>query len=384
MMNRIVIGLIGLSAMAVSLVACGGSNGENMSELDRLRLEQQQKKQQSPAENVSRRGLLTPADVDVSAYMPKSKKEVNRSMHRMDNVECAGWYAFAGDTMEIDLTSKGKVKCDIYNVESKRKIKTLTGDGNMTFSCEASAKGIYALQISPVDDEASVQYTVTLPVVKDGTPRPVVNAAVETCRRNDFMAYPVESVKSRDIFPEPKKVGLRSQLKSAFSGSSRVVVAMNIPAGAKSVVYTLRVSNNERTVGTDGELASRLMSNKKKVKILGIPVYEREKNYSIGNLFVDARPATEADAFCNMYVLKGKRDVRTFQDTTSGSSAFNYDVDQSQLGTQSTIGEFPVGKNSTIYLGFENERLRYDTYVWLEAVAFTRDVTYNRPVFSLK
>jgi hypothetical protein len=39
------------------------------------------------------------------------------------------------------------------------------------------------------------------------------------------------------------------------------------------------------------------------------------------------------------------------------------------MGMQSSNGRIPVKGRSVIYLGFENERTRYNNYVWVEVLA---------------
>ena len=96
----------------------------------------------------------------------------------------------------------------------------------------------------------------------------------------------------------------------------------------------------------------------------------------------DTRPPREEDAYCNFYVFKSRSDAKRWQDGTAGGANFSYDVDQSQQGTQSCNGRLiPAKGQSNVYLGFENERFRYDTYIWL--VSLSETTSYTTPTYSI-
>ncbi len=98
----------------------------------------------------------------------------------------------------------------------------------------------------------------------------------------------------------------------------------------------------------------------------------------------DTRPPREENAYCNFYVFKSRSDAKRWQDGTAGGANFSYDVDQSQQGTQSCNGRLiPAKGQSNVYLGFENERFRYDTYIWLEVVSLSETTSYTTPTYSI-
>ena len=74
--------------------------------------------------------------------------------------------------------------------------------------------------------------------------------------------------------------------------------------------------------------------------------------------------------------------ARKFQDGVPASK-LKYHVDYSTLGTQSCNGRIPAKGNKTIYLAFENERMRYNNYVWLEAIGAVPTVEYVTEKYSL-
>ncbi len=71
-----------------------------------------------------------------------------------------------------------------------------------------------------------------------------------------------------------------------------------------------------------------------------------------------------------------------FQDGM-GVSTLKYNIDYSTLGTQSCNGRIPTMGLKTIYLGFENERMRYANYLWIEAVSAVPNTEYFKEKYSV-
>lgn len=218
---------------------------------------------------------------------------------------------------------------------------------------------------------------------KDGkAPVPQVATREVFCKPTDSLAHPVEVLTTKKVFDEPKKIGLRAQIKAYFSGKARSLVAIPVPKDCYALLYSLRVSNNEKSVPTDGKFADRLSASYKSVRLLGVKVYEKESGSGIiDKMLFNTRPPREDDAFCNLYVFDNSKQAKKFQDGTEGSGKYAYDVDLSQMGTQSCNGRLKINGQNVIYMGFENERMRYDTYIWLEVVALKRTTKYMRPIY---
>jgi hypothetical protein len=53
------------------------------------------------------------------------------------------------------------------------------------------------------------------------------------------------------------------------------------------------------------------------------------------------------------------------------------------VGTQSCNGRIPVNGASKLYLGFENVRMRYTNYLWVEAVAVIPTTEYYRTSYRI-
>ena len=119
--------------------------------------------------------------------------------------------------------------------------------------------------------------------------------------------------------------------------------------------------------------------------MLGLPLYEKEKTRGVFmRLLDDNRPIREEDAYCNMYVFRNQTQAKQFQDGTKSASQLNYDVDYSTVGTQSCNGRIPTKGAKTIYLGFENERMRYVNYLWVEVVAVITTTEYYTTKYSVQ
>ena len=52
--------------------------------------------------------------------------------------------------------------------------------------------------------------------------------------------------------------------------------------------------------------------------------------------------------------------------------------------TESCNGRIPTRGAKTIYLGFENERVRFNNYVWLEVVGVVPTTDYFKESYSLE
>lgn len=125
------------------------------------------------------------------------------------------------------------------------------------------------------------------------------------------------------------------------------------------------------------------------VKLLNITanakLYRATRRSGIMEMILDDnRPIREEDAYCSLYVVRSQSEAKGYQDGTLSAAAMNYDVDNSSLGTQSCNGRIPVDGSKTIYLAFENDRMRYTNYLWVEVVAVTPTTEYYRDVYSIR
>ena len=161
------------------------------------------------------------------------------------------------------------------------------------------------------------------------------------------------------------------------------VVAVQVPAGATDILYSMRMSTSEAARAEDGKFHDNLSRSYKRIKFLGLPIYEKTTSNGLLNTILDDnRPLRDEDAYCNLYVFRNQSQAKQFQDGTKKISQLNYDIDYSTLGTQSCSGRIPAKGSKTIYLAFENERMRYTNYLWVEAEAIVPNTVYYRIKYS--
>ena len=310
---------------------------------------------------------------------------ISRRHMKVDAVKRYPYYFKAQDQLRISLTPHGSALVSLFDINHQKRLKQWHVQGTLEEQVTIPSDGIYMIELRPDGGELIADIALSYEGV-DNDKRPRVSERTVSCKQGDFLAEATESVRVSPVFKEPKKVGLRGNLKSIFSGKSRALISVPVPAGSDAILYSLRISTNEKTAPSDGKFADNLSLASKQIKLLGIKVYEKRTISSsvIDRLLFNTRPAREEDAFCNMYILTDATQAKKFQDETASSGHYKYDVEQSQMGTQSCNGELKPKGRKTIYLGFENERMRYDNYIWLEVASLAHTKEYSRPVYFIR
>jgi hypothetical protein len=162
-------------------------------------------------------------------------------------------------------------------------------------------------------------------------------------------------------------------------------VPVQVPAGTTDILYTMRIATSEQDRSSDGEFHDNLTRSYSRIKFLGLPLYERSSSNGLLNtLLDDNRPLREEDAYCNMYLFRSQSQAKQFQDGTKAASLLSYDVDYSTVGTQSCSGRIPMKGTRTVYLAFENERMRYTNYLWVEVVAVVPTTEYYTTKYTIE
>ena len=294
-------------------------------------------------------------------------------------------YLERGDRLIYRIETEKPADVRIYNADSRQLLKSYTGKTLVRDSVNISFSAIYLVQVTP----KTRQYTnikigyKTQDVSRLAGTKSVRVDSVEA-QKGDFMAAPVRGIKMTNLFDEPRKFTLRGQLKAAFSGSYRAIVALQVPVGATDVLYSLRISTNESNKSTDGDFYRDMETSYRRIKVLGLPIYESHRGSGlIATLLGENVPMREEDAYIDMYVFYSAAQAKKFQDGTAPST-LSYNVDYSTMGTQSCNGRIPSKGYKTIYLGFLNERMRYNNYVWLEALSAVPHTEYFKPVFTVR
>lgn len=320
-----------------------------------------------------------------SKYLSTEKLNiVQKTNTLMEDKNVYPFFMRKGETLFLNICTSENSTITFKNSDLEKVIKQYKQQAIDTICIEF--EGIYSLEINPQNKQyvdVNIEYK---PISdKDLYDRPnIVSQRVE-CKKGESGASATKGVKMKNIFDETRKFTLRGQLKAALSGSHKAVVAINVPAGATDILYKMRIDTSESGKTDDGKFHENLDYSYRKINVLGLPIYESSKSSGILSMLLDDnRPIRNEDAYCNMYVFRNPSDARKFQDDTTPISQLKYDVDYSTLGTQSCNGRIPVNGSKTIYLGFENERLRYTNYLWVEAVAVIPNTLYFKEKFTIK
>ena len=279
-------------------------------------------------------------------------------------------YLKRGEKLHVNIKTKRSATLKVYNYNSHSTLKTLTDKTAFNFDMEIENTAIYLVELNPGTSSqyASIHITYTTNHLDRLTPVTVNERTVEA-KSGDFRVWSVKGIKMTPILDEPRKFTLRGQLKTMFSGSYRGLVAIEVPAGSTDILYRMRISTNEADRSSDGEFKDNMNASYRKIKSLGLPVYESTRSSGIlKTILGEYTPLREEDAYINMFVFGSSSQAKKFQDDKP-TNQLSYDVNSSIMGMQSSNGRIPVKGRSVIYLGFENERMRYNNYVWIEVLA---------------
>ena len=295
-------------------------------------------------------------------------------------------YLQKGETLNVEAMSQHAFTLKISNANSRSVLKTFAGKVLVEHSMEIKNTAIYLVEIIPTKAQyldLSVKYNVA-DLSRLTSPTPIDTEQVE-CSKGDFGAKGVPGIFMNKCFEEPRKFTLRGQIKAAFSGGgAKALVAVQVPAGTTDILYSMRIDTSESNRDEDGEFHDNLNSTYSRVKFLGLPLYEKStSNGLLNTLLDDNRPIRDEDAYCNMYVFRNQAQAKLFQDGKKPASQLKYDVDYSTVGTQSCNGRIPMKGTRTIYLGFENERMRYTNYLWVEVEAIVPKTVYYKTKYSI-
>lgn len=288
----------------------------------------------------------------------------------MEAIESFPVYLHKGDVLKFNIYMEKPCDVRIYNADSRSMVKSYIGKTTIEDSLPIKNKAIYLVEVDPRTTQyASLDIVYSAPTVERYMHPQLVKTEIVEGKKGGFRVLSAKGIDMRNIFDEPRSFTLRSQFKSVFSGNSRALVALQIPKGATDVMYNLRISTSEQARNADGKFYDNMSTSYRKIRFLGLPLYESQRGIGLlSQLLDDNRPLREEDVYCDMYVFADPAQARQFQNGES-TSELRYNVDYSTMGTQSCNGRIPTQGLRTIYLGFENARMRYTTYIWIEAVA---------------
>lgn len=302
----------------------------------------------------------------------------------MDKTLKKSFFASRGDTLLLDMKFDNRSNVCLYNADSHKLIRSWSKKKQLQDKIAITNSAIYLLLIDHtinqyVDAEALLKMKNLDLIVN---PHEIQEDTVKA-KRSDWQSFGVDGINMCSLFEEPRKLTLRGQLKAAFSGSARAVVAIQVPKGVTDVMYSLRISTNEGKRSEDGKFFSNMSTSYRKIKFLGLPLYESQKGIGLlETLLGENQPPREEDAYVNMYVFFNAAQARKFQNGAPANE-LKYSLDYSTLGTQSCNGRIPAKGKTTIYLAFENERVRYNNYLWLEAITSLPKTDYYKIKYSI-
>lgn len=309
----------------------------------------------------------------------------NLSDNLIEGAQAYPVYLQKGETLNVVASSEQRFTLKISNANSRSVLNSFVAKTSVEHSIEIKNTAIYLVEVVPTKAQyldLSVKYKIAN-TSRLAAPTPINTEQVE-CAKGDFGAKGVPGVYMHKCFEEPRKFTLRGQLKAAFSGNSKALVAVQVPAGTTDILYSMRIATSEDSRSEDGEFHDNLSRSYTRVKFLGLPLYEKSSSNGLLNtLLDDNRPLRDEDAYCNMYVFRNQTQAKQFQDGSKSASLLKYDVDYSTVGTQSCNGRIPMKGTRTIYLGFENERMRYTNYLWVEVEAIVPNTVYYKIKYSI-
>ena len=316
------------------------------------------------------------------------KSLLEESDHLISETEINPVYLRRGEKLFLDFETQGNVTVRVYNADNHSMLKTYAAKKSVHDSIKVVNTAVYVVELKPVGEpyvELSLSKSVAS-IEHFNETDPEITSEKTECTATDFGAQKPQGIKLKSVFEEPRKVTLRSQGKAFFSGgSTRSVVAMQVPAGSTDVAYCLRISTSQSDVGADGQFCRNMDEKYKEIKFLGLPVYESHSSSS--NIFREllnaCEPYREEEAYCNLYIFTSASEAKKFADGKPVAE-LKYNVDLSKKGTQSCNDRIPTKGIRTLYFGFENTRVRYSVYLWLESLATLPATEYYRAKYVVK
>lgn len=97
-------------------------------------------------------------------------------------------------------------------------------------------------------------------------------------------------------------------------------------------------------------------------------------------------PKKDEDYSLNVFFFDKEREIKKFLNYSGDehSSAFNYDLNNSALSTQSRVGLIKKPASGYSYLGLQSTSSFSNTYAWLDVVALSEQDLFYEIRYSLK
>jgi len=335
--------------------------------------------------NAEIRKLRARATETCEEFFANYSKSVAKGEILIESQHVCPVYLKRGMKLNLNCECDGPVTINLYNADSRKLVKSFK-TGNVNEEIAIANTAIYLVEFNVKEPQyCYLDINYTSDSMDDYLNEPEITVEQVECAAGSFRAKKVPGIRLRPIFEEPHKITVRSKGKNFLDTSSpyRSVTAVRIPAGSSDILYRLRISTTDSDSSDDGEFCKDVSESYKKVKFLGLPLYESTKSSSsiFREVLNDLYVSREEKAYCNFYVFNSQGQAKKFQDNAA-ISGISYNMDYSCTGTQSRNERIPVKGQSTVYLGFENTRQMHDIFIWLEVLATVPTDVYYTDVYK--
>jgi hypothetical protein len=286
------------------------------------------------------------------------------------------YYGLSADTIQVRFTSDNIIKTfTIVEERSGRIIKSFRKVSDIDFSYPVQFENAFTVNI---DFPNETYYNLEV-LKKSGTVR---NQLSEVLLLRDSVVVEKKTNRSisgrglafEKVFNEPKKFVVSRTL--SMSGETKVYAPIEVPKNTVEFIYTLRISGSDNSISEDGKLFTDVSKATKKIKVLGLPLWESEgtgTSLSREILNVLFPPLKDEDYTLNVFFFDKDKEIKKFlkYPGKENTNAFEYDINNSALSTQSRVGLIKKPRSGFSYIGLQSTSTFTNTYAWLDVVALS-------------
>lgn len=346
----------------LALISCGGKN-ENTSPSDNKKDNEKTEDSEITEKKITEKDLVFKPVITESGELAPE-----------DSFIVKDFFGLSKDSIRIKFNSDNKVKFfSIVEQRSGRIVKTFKKTSDVDFTYDVyfdnpfsvkiyfPKESYYNLEVSRKSGSVD-NYLSKAKLIRDSV---VVGKKTNKSKIGTTMAF-------EKVFNQPKKFVVSSTF--TMSGESKVYAPIEIPKNTKEFIYTLRISGEDETEREDGKLFNDVNRISKKVKVLGIPLWEsEEKSSSLSREILNSLfpPKKDEDYTLNVFFFDKQKEIKKFLQYPGKqyASAFKYDINNSALSTQSRVGLIKKPYSGFSYIGLQSTSSFSNTYVWLDVVA---------------
>lgn len=289
------------------------------------------------------------------------------------------FYGLSKDSIKIHFDADKKIKrLTILEDQSGRQLKSLSTssfdyvfdvyfDNPFSIIVEFYEESYFNLSIkkkpASIDNKFAICEIITDTLI------------VDKKTKNSFEGA---NLKYEKVFNEPKKFVVSQTFN--LSGETKVYAPIELPPNTIEFVYTLRISGDSDKLTEDGTLFNQVDKSYKKIKVLGLPIWQSEGNStSITREILNSIFKPETDNYAlNVFFFDKEKEIKKFVNYRGSdySSAFAYDINNSAIASESRVGLVKKPKSGYSYIGLQTTSTFKDTYAWLDAVALYESKFY--------